>query len=49
MGYGFMAISAGPLFKINPSISFHVKCKTVEEVDALWEKISVGGTINGTW
>ena len=25
MGYDFMAISAGPLFKINPSISFHVK------------------------
>lgn len=33
MGYAFLAISAGPLFKINPSISFHVKCRTVEEVD----------------
>src|SRR3989344_3000081 len=45
MGYQFMAISAGPYFKINPSISFHAKCKTVEEVDALWAKLSVGGKV----
>lgn len=44
LGYDFMAISAGPYFKINPSISFHVKCATVEEVDRIWEKVSVGGT-----
>jgi predicted 3-demethylubiquinone-9 3-methyltransferase (glyoxalase superfamily) len=43
MGYDFMAISAGPYTKINPSISFHVKCATVEEVDRIWEKLSVGG------
>jgi len=41
----FMAISAGPLFKFNPSISFHVKCKTKDEVDAIWEKLSSGGKI----
>lgn len=41
----FMAISAGPLFKFNPSISFHVKCKTKDEVDALWKKLSEGGTV----
>jgi predicted 3-demethylubiquinone-9 3-methyltransferase (glyoxalase superfamily) len=45
MGYDFMAISAGPYFKINPSISFHVKCATVGEVDRLWERLSVGGTV----
>lgn len=45
LGQEFMAISAGPLFKINPSISFHVKCKTVEEVDEIWEKLSSGGTV----
>ncbi len=44
MGYEFMAISAGPLFKINPSISFHVKCRTVGEVDEIWKKLSVDGT-----
>lgn len=44
-GQNFMAISAGPLFKFNPSISFHVKCKTKDEVDAIWEKLSSGGTV----
>src|SRR4026209_2928218 len=43
-GYEFEAISAGPLFKFNPSVSFHVKCKTKDEVDALWAKLSPGGT-----
>lgn len=44
-GQPFMAISAGPLFKFNPSVSFHVKCKTKDEVDALWEKLSQGGQV----
>lgn len=44
-GHDFMAISAGPYFKINPSISFHVNCKTVEEVDQLWSKLSPGGKV----
>ncbi len=42
-GYKFMAISAGPLFKFNPSISFMVGCKTITEVDELWGKLSEGG------
>ncbi len=41
----FMAISAGPLFKFNPSVSFHVKLKTIEEVDAIWEQLSSGGKV----
>ena len=45
LGYAFMAMSAGPLFKFNPSISFHVKCKTKDEVDAIWEKLSDGGKV----
>ncbi len=44
-GQQFMAISAGPIFKFNPSISFHIKCKTMEEVDRLWEKLSPGGFV----
>ena len=44
-GYEFRAISAGPLFKINPSISFHIKCKTIEEVDRIWEKLSEKGIV----
>ncbi len=44
-GQPFMAISAGPLFKFNPSVSFHAKCGTKEEVDAIWEKLSPGGKV----
>lgn len=40
----FMAISAGPYFKFNPSVSFLVACTSDEEVDALWAKLSEGGT-----
>ncbi len=40
-----MAISAGPLFKFNPSVSFHMKCKTKDEVDAVWEKLAGGGKV----
>ncbi|MEA2701335.1 MAG: hypothetical protein QOE22_44 [Candidatus Parcubacteria bacterium] len=43
MGHQFMSISAGPIFKLNPSISFFVTCETKEDVDALWEKLSEGG------
>jgi predicted 3-demethylubiquinone-9 3-methyltransferase (glyoxalase superfamily) len=44
LGYEIEAISAGPMFKINPSISFHIKCKTVEEVEEIWNHLSPGGT-----
>ncbi len=44
-GQPFMAISAGPLFKINPSVSFHVKCAAKEEVDAMWKRLSPGGQV----
>jgi predicted 3-demethylubiquinone-9 3-methyltransferase (glyoxalase superfamily) len=39
----FMLMSAGPLFKVNPSISFLVACKTAAEVDRLWNKLNKGG------
>lgn len=42
-GMPFMAISAGPMFKFNPSVSFQIRCATTEEVDAIWEKLSAGG------
>src|SRR5512132_4306225 len=45
LGREFQAISAGPEFKFNPSISFHVTCRTKDEVDALWERLSKGGTV----
>jgi predicted 3-demethylubiquinone-9 3-methyltransferase (glyoxalase superfamily) len=44
LGQEFTLISAGPLFKFNPSVSFLVACSTKEEVDELWKKLSEGGT-----
>src|SRR5580693_2056131 len=44
-GQPFMAISAGPLFKFNPSVSFHIRCETPQEVDAMWARLSPGGRI----
>jgi predicted 3-demethylubiquinone-9 3-methyltransferase (glyoxalase superfamily) len=43
-GQLFHAISAGPIFKLNPSVSLMVYCATVEEVDALWSKLFDGGS-----
>lgn len=42
-GQEFKAISAGPLFKFNESISFIIKCDTQEEIDEYWEKLTAGG------
>lgn len=41
-GQPFMAISAGPLFKFTPAVSFLVACETIDEVDAYWDKLSSG-------
>ena len=40
MGQDFMAISAGPLFKFNESISFMVHCDNQAEIDKYWAKLS---------
>jgi predicted 3-demethylubiquinone-9 3-methyltransferase (glyoxalase superfamily) len=45
LGQDFQGINAGPLFKFNPSVSFHVICKTIEDVDATWKKLSQDGTV----
>ena len=44
-GQSFMGISAGPLFKFNPSISFHVKSGTAAEVETWWQRLSDGGSV----
>ena len=44
-GLEFQAISAGPLFKFNPSVSFMVTCKTIAEVDSFWNKLLPGGMV----
>lgn len=42
-GSQFMAISAGPVFIINPSISFYVSCDSEDEANTLWSKLIEGG------
>lgn len=42
-GQEFIALNGGPQFKFTEAISFSVDCKTQEEVDELWEKLSAGG------
>jgi predicted 3-demethylubiquinone-9 3-methyltransferase (glyoxalase superfamily) len=44
IGQPFMAISAGPLFRFTPAISFLVRCPTTDQVDALWGELSQGGS-----
>lgn len=44
LGQDFMAISAGPYFKFNPSISFLIACKTKAEVNSYWKKLADDGT-----
>ena len=43
-GQEFMAMSAGPLFKFTPAISFLVACSTKEEVEEMYNKLAKGGT-----
>jgi predicted 3-demethylubiquinone-9 3-methyltransferase (glyoxalase superfamily) len=42
-GQDFIALNGGPHFKFTEAISFSVDCKTQEEVDQFWEKLSAGG------
>ena len=39
----FMACNFGPTYKFNEAISLMVDCKTQEEVDEYWERLSEGG------
>ena len=42
-GQAFIALNGGPYFKFTPAISFYVNCADQQEVDTLWEKLSVKG------
>jgi predicted 3-demethylubiquinone-9 3-methyltransferase (glyoxalase superfamily) len=42
-GQEFVALNGGPHFKFSEAVSFVVNCKTQEEVDHYWEKLSAGG------
>ncbi len=42
-GQEFMAISAGPIFKLNPSISMFAVFNSEKEIEATWNKLIKGG------
>jgi len=42
-GQRFTALNGGPRFKFTEAISFVIDCKTQEEVDHFWSKLSAGG------
>lgn len=42
-GKKLMGLNGGPHFKINPSISLFVTCKTVEETEEIYNKLLEGG------
>lgn len=43
-GQSFLAINGGPHFTFSPAASFVVNCATEEEVNAVWARLSDGGT-----
>jgi predicted 3-demethylubiquinone-9 3-methyltransferase (glyoxalase superfamily) len=46
-GQKFIALNGGPQFKFTEAVSFSVDCKTQEEVDRLWERLTEGGGEEG--
>jgi predicted 3-demethylubiquinone-9 3-methyltransferase (glyoxalase superfamily) len=43
LGQDFVALNGGPEFTFTPAVSFVVDCKTQQEIDGLWDKLSEGG------
>ena len=42
-GQRFMALDGGPQFHFTEAVSLYVDCRTQEEVDELWNRLSTGG------
>ncbi len=42
-GQPFLALNGGPQFKFDEAVSFQVHCKTQEEIDYFWNKLTEGG------
>jgi predicted 3-demethylubiquinone-9 3-methyltransferase (glyoxalase superfamily) len=48
-GQKFMCLNGGPMFKINPSVSFFVLCETEAEVEHVWKRLLEGGSVLMPW
>jgi predicted 3-demethylubiquinone-9 3-methyltransferase (glyoxalase superfamily) len=42
-GQPFTALNGGPHFKFNEAVSFQIMCRTQDEVDHYWNRLSQGG------
>jgi predicted 3-demethylubiquinone-9 3-methyltransferase (glyoxalase superfamily) len=42
-GQQFTGLNGGPLFQFNEAVSLQIHCKTQEEVDHFWERLTAGG------
>jgi predicted 3-demethylubiquinone-9 3-methyltransferase (glyoxalase superfamily) len=42
-GREFMALNGGPIYKFTEAVSFFVDCKTQEEIDYYWAKLTADG------
>jgi predicted 3-demethylubiquinone-9 3-methyltransferase (glyoxalase superfamily) len=44
-GKKIMGLNGGPMFKISPSISLFILCESIDETNALWNKLADGGKV----
>jgi predicted 3-demethylubiquinone-9 3-methyltransferase (glyoxalase superfamily) len=44
-GQQFAALNGGPQFKFSPATSFFIECRTQQEIDDYWDKLTAGGQI----
>lgn len=44
-GKKIMGLNGGPMFQINPSISFSLLCASLEETNEAWNKLLEGGSV----
>jgi len=44
-GQKIMGLNGGPMFQINPSISFFVRCQTLAETQQVWHQLLAGGSV----
>ncbi|HEV7366054.1 MAG TPA: VOC family protein [Gemmatimonadales bacterium] len=42
-GQPFTALNGGPHFKFNEALSFQIMCRTQEEIDYYWDRLTPGG------
>lgn len=46
-GIRFVGLNGGPHFKFNEAVSFSIDCKSQDEVDYYWDKLTADGGVPG--